>query len=272
MENVLSIDFESWVHRNFTGIGANKLESNYIENCTDGILKILDKFGIKSTFFIVGELYDWYPESIKKIRDAGHEIGYHTHTHKLLEDKNLLATEIRKSEKFLKKFKPVGFRAPETFIRRCHFDLLRKSKFKYDSSTYGPIDMVGIIDGIMEIPISSMKILRTANKLSFPRNIYVSMTNGEIPFGSGFFLSLFGTKISYFIKKINSKNQPAVLFVHPWQIFNAPNYRIIEKSFLFKIKQASYSMNRRDSFVSLLKKHKFCRFEDLIESDLNGRV
>lgn len=65
----------------------------------DKILEVLEKNNIKITFFMVGEWVDKYPEAVKKISEAGHEIGTHSNTHphvnKLSSEKNL--EEIRLS-------------------------------------------------------------------------------------------------------------------------------------------------------------------------------
>ena len=42
----------------------------------DQILEILNKNNVKITFFMVGEWIDKYPEAVKKIYEAGHEIRY----------------------------------------------------------------------------------------------------------------------------------------------------------------------------------------------------
>ena len=48
---------------------------------TDKILDILDKYDIKATFFIIGELAEKYPDKVRTIHNAGHMIGCHTCTH-----------------------------------------------------------------------------------------------------------------------------------------------------------------------------------------------
>lgn len=47
----------------------------------DKILDILSKYKINVTFFIVGDWVDRFPDAVKKISDAGHEIGNHSNTH-----------------------------------------------------------------------------------------------------------------------------------------------------------------------------------------------
>ncbi|MGN1248550.1 MAG: polysaccharide deacetylase family protein [Candidatus Spyradocola sp.] len=51
------------------------------EEKTDEILKILEDHNVKTTFFLVGYWVDKYPDRVKQIFDAGHEIGNHSNTH-----------------------------------------------------------------------------------------------------------------------------------------------------------------------------------------------
>lgn len=45
------------------------------------ILDILDRYGIKTTFFLVGIWVDKYPELVQEISNRGHEIGNHSDKH-----------------------------------------------------------------------------------------------------------------------------------------------------------------------------------------------
>ncbi len=48
---------------------------------TEQLIEILGKNDIKATFFVVGSWVDKYPESVKQLADAGHEIQNHSNTH-----------------------------------------------------------------------------------------------------------------------------------------------------------------------------------------------
>lgn len=48
---------------------------------TDTLLEILDRYQIKSTFFLVKQWVDKYPDDVKKIADQGHDVGNHSATH-----------------------------------------------------------------------------------------------------------------------------------------------------------------------------------------------
>ena len=49
---------------------------------TPVILKILEEYGIKATFFMVGENVGYYPAAAEAVAAAGHEIGNHTFSHR----------------------------------------------------------------------------------------------------------------------------------------------------------------------------------------------
>ena len=48
---------------------------------TQQLIDILEKYQVKATFFVVGEWVDKYPESVKALHDAGHEVMNHSNTH-----------------------------------------------------------------------------------------------------------------------------------------------------------------------------------------------
>ena len=48
---------------------------------TQTLIDILDKYDIHATFFVVGDWVDKYPESVKALHDAGHEVMSHSTHH-----------------------------------------------------------------------------------------------------------------------------------------------------------------------------------------------
>ena len=48
---------------------------------TQQLIDILAKYNVKATFFVVGAWVDKYPESVKALADAGHEVMSHSNTH-----------------------------------------------------------------------------------------------------------------------------------------------------------------------------------------------
>ena len=52
------------------------------DNDIDSILKTLEKYNVKCTFFIVGDWAEKFPSALTKIKEQGHEIGGHSYNHK----------------------------------------------------------------------------------------------------------------------------------------------------------------------------------------------
>lgn len=48
---------------------------------TPQLLRILDQYHVKATFFLIGKQMDLYPDIVKDIAARGHAIGNHTYTH-----------------------------------------------------------------------------------------------------------------------------------------------------------------------------------------------
>lgn len=84
---------------------------------TQTLLNILNDHNVKSTFFLVGMWVDKYPESVKAISDAGHDVGNHSDTHPHLPQlsREKMVSQIEdcnnKVEKIIGK-KPLLFRPP----------------------------------------------------------------------------------------------------------------------------------------------------------------
>ena len=82
------------------------------------ILRVLDKFGIKSTFFIPGFTVNQYQDLVRKLHQEGHEIGNHGWSHTYPDNLNDYQTEKKEyidSSNLIEKIvgeRPKGYRSP----------------------------------------------------------------------------------------------------------------------------------------------------------------
>lgn len=93
------------------------------------ILNILDKYNVKTTFFLVKFWTDKYPDMVKEIHKRGHEIGNHssTHPHMTKLSRQKMIAEIKGVENAVMKLtgqKTKVFRPPfgdynDTLIKTC---------------------------------------------------------------------------------------------------------------------------------------------------------
>ena len=57
------------------------LTSSWGNEGTQTLIDILAKYNVKTTFFVVGDWVEKYPESIKALAGAGHEVMNHSSSH-----------------------------------------------------------------------------------------------------------------------------------------------------------------------------------------------
>jgi peptidoglycan/xylan/chitin deacetylase (PgdA/CDA1 family) len=85
---------------------------------TNQILDILKKYGVKATFFVVGERAERYPEVVKQVYTEGHALGNHTWSHKVLiyKSQDFIQKQIDSTDKLLRDLGytgPIHFRSPK---------------------------------------------------------------------------------------------------------------------------------------------------------------
>lgn len=113
----------------------------------ENILKTLDAYGVKCTFFIVGDWAMKYPESVKLISDHGHEIANHSysHSHMMKWSKDKILEDIEKCDALLESItqkKPMLFRAGygeynDNMIKACDETGRFYIQWSVDSIDYG---------------------------------------------------------------------------------------------------------------------------------------
>ena len=84
---------------------------------TDLLLQLLKAADAKATFFVTGEFCDKYPDDVRKMYDAGHEIGNHSDAHPHVEGINIndLIADTRECSRKIKMItgeEPTLYRAP----------------------------------------------------------------------------------------------------------------------------------------------------------------
>jgi peptidoglycan/xylan/chitin deacetylase (PgdA/CDA1 family) len=267
----LSIDLESWVHRRVASSVSSgskkKLDQGYIEKATLDILNLLDRQDRKITFFVVSEIFDWYPDVIQEIKTRGHEVAYHTHTHRYIRTAKDLAEELKQSRSFIREFEPIGFRAPEARISAVCLKILVGYGFEYDSSSYGNLDTSVMIHGVREIPISTFKFLNSPDNPRLPRNITKRLLCRELPLGSAFFMSALGPAAKVLPNALGFQNKVPVTFIHPWQIMTLDTDPLTSERDLFKrTALLLYSRRCLGPLIYLLNRFQTIRMKDLAHS------
>jgi peptidoglycan/xylan/chitin deacetylase (PgdA/CDA1 family) len=127
----------------------------------DRILRLLDRLGLRATFFIPGWTVVNHPLPCRRIRDAGHEIGAHGNVHEAVAflDRAQEETVMREQLAILAGelgVKPAGYRSPSWDVNVWTPDILKAHGFGYDSSLMGndvPYDLPTSDGSLIEVPV-----------------------------------------------------------------------------------------------------------------------
>jgi peptidoglycan/xylan/chitin deacetylase (PgdA/CDA1 family) len=81
----IGVDVEDWFHPELVRarVPAGDARS-VVERGTDALLEMFARHGVKSTFFLLGEVASRHPGLVRRIAGAGHEIACHGMTHRPL--------------------------------------------------------------------------------------------------------------------------------------------------------------------------------------------
>jgi len=106
---------------------------------TDKILELFDSLNFKSTFFFTAYIAKIYPDLVKNIANAGHEIGCHNfyHLDYEYEDRQKFKKDLIESKQYLEDLSGqqiIGYRSPNSSIPKYLVEDLIEAEFKYDSS------------------------------------------------------------------------------------------------------------------------------------------
>lgn len=127
------------------------------------ILALLEKYGIKATFYVPAVTALLYPDEQRRIVGAGHEIGVHGWIHELNSvlpyeaERDLVARSIDTLET-ITGARPVGMRTPSWDFSPSTLAIEKEMGFAYDSSLMADEDCYELIlhgdpTGIVELPV-----------------------------------------------------------------------------------------------------------------------
>lgn len=93
------------------------LDATWGASRTQALLDVLDKHGVKATFFLAGYWIKEYPDHVRMIAARGHEIGNHSYSHPHLNSLSAdsIATELDRCSDMIESLtgkRPVLFRPP----------------------------------------------------------------------------------------------------------------------------------------------------------------
>lgn len=226
MINALTIDLEDW----YQGLTSTSQQvhlwpgfEDRVVQSTDRLLGVLERAGVKATFFVLGYVADQFPSLVQRVAEAGHEIGLHGYHH--CKVSRLTPDEFR--EEVIRGRDAVegaggqrvsGFRAPMFSIDRSALwalDVLRDLGFCYDSSVFPTRNM---LYGFPDAPRFPYHPFGNGDFVEFPLST-VRLLGMNWPMAGGFYLRLLPYSLfSRGLRRINREGKPAIIYLHPWEL------------------------------------------------------
>jgi polysaccharide deacetylase family protein (PEP-CTERM system associated) len=248
------------------------LEDHYRERLvppTHWLLEQLDRFAIKATFFIVGQIAQHNPGLVKTIARAGHEVASHSWSHRRVHHftRESFRVDLLQSRDALEQVtgQPVlGYRAPTFSIvtqTAWALDVLAESGMLYDSSIY-PVrhDRYGVPDAprspflargmhhaILELPPATLRSLGM-----------------NAPMGGGGYFRLFPLFLTrWAIRQMVRDTSPpvAMLYFHPWEL--DPNQARLPLGRVSRFRTYVGIKRCRQRLTALLARYPFARALDV---------
>lgn len=193
-----------------------------VERNVELILGLLDEHGASATFFTLGWIAERYPQLVRRIVEAGHEIASHGYGHERAsaQSRELFLADIVLAKAVLEDIsgqRIIGYRAPSFSIGKSNLwahDCIAEAGYAYSSSVY-PVrhDHYGMPDaprfpyrlesGLLEVPVTTMRWL-----------------GRNWPAGGGGYFRLLPYAVSRWqIGRVNrADGRAAIFYFHPWEV------------------------------------------------------
>ena len=195
-----------------------------VEPNTNRLLGLLDKFNVTATFFILGWVADRYPNLVRRIHTAGHEVASHGYWHRLIYNQTPedFADDICMSRYAIENACGVNvtaYRAPSFSITReslWALEILAEHGFTHDSSIFPIVghDSYGLPEASRDI---HRLVTHHGTITEYPPSAW-HFGHLNIPIGGGYFRILPYSVSQRSLSEVRGCQRPAMFYTHPWEI------------------------------------------------------
>ncbi len=246
--NAFCVDLEEWWHICAADTPYNDPATwdsapPFVVKDTEVLMRLLDETGARGTFLTVGWVAEKYPSLIKRLADAGHEIGCHTYHHRVVYEQTPeeFDADIGRCVKVLREVsgqKVNTFRAPGFSMKREAFSyaypILAKHGIEIDVSIVPAARDHGGVAGftrdpfLLRLPSPSETGARASGSVlstpvvptmkCWPVSV-MDFMGKTMPFSGGGYLRLFPMPlIKHGYRQNHAAGRPGMSYIHPREI------------------------------------------------------
>ncbi|MEE8488329.1 MAG: DUF3473 domain-containing protein, partial [Gemmatimonadota bacterium] len=219
--NILTFDVEDW-HQ--STLDHDLPITGRVRDNTMRIMDMLAPAGIRATFFVLGLVAEKFPDLVRAIGVAGHEVATHGHSHRPVYEMtpDQFRADLRRSIVLIEQEageRVVGYRAPDFSIPAntlWALEILAEEGMRYDSSLFpfrGP--RYGI-DAPFTLPWRVR--CKAAGLVEFPLTTTQYLGRRFPAGGGGYFRLLPYAHTRRAIVGMNLVGSPATAYFHPYEI------------------------------------------------------
>ncbi|MBK8129743.1 MAG: DUF3473 domain-containing protein [bacterium] len=229
MRHGFSIDVEDWYQvENLAPYVPRSTwcqRESRVERNTAVLLELLDQQSTRATCFVLGDVARRFPNLVRSIAAAGHEVASHGEDHRLVYD--LTPAEFRSSVCDLRMYledlagAPVcGYRAPcFSIVKRSWWalDILAECGYTYDASVF-PFQRGRY--GVAGAPLDPHRLPLTGNLSinEIPPSV-LPLGGRPLPIAGGGYFRLYPYQMSrWAIRRLERAGRTYFFYMHPWEI------------------------------------------------------
>lgn len=198
---------------------------------TRRLLEIFAAHDCRVTFFVLGEIAEWYPDLIREIAAHGHEIASHGMRHVDIPvlGHERFGRELGESLDLLERLtgmRPVGYRAPNLVYPSWATRILEQHGIRYDSSVAVSRAVGGKYQGWSHAPLSpyrpSYDDIAARGDARIVEVPLPSFPVLNVAAGSSIFTRVIGYHWTSVALRSRVRTGDTAYYVHPWEFARRP--------------------------------------------------
>lgn len=201
----------------------SRLESR-VEGNTAKLLDLLETYGVRATFFVLGWVAERHPSLVRRIANANHEVASHGYAHELItaQTPGQFREDVRRAKGILEDIigaAVLGYRAPSFTITRetlWALPILVEEGYAYDSSVFPILHNRYGLPGACPWP---HRLDTCAGLLWEIPPSTVKIAGFRSPIAGGGYLRLYPFQaLRWLLKRAEAAGHPLVMYLHAWEL------------------------------------------------------